>query len=424
MRGLLLHTALVLIAIAACTLVLCLVVRDSRVRRRRAIVVLLAAPSTGPRARPRSRRVRRALVLELADRLHGRSLHEQVPWVDEVEQQALTDLRSRRWVRRARGLRTLYPLNLPDAALRGALDDPDPRVRALAANLARGRTDPSLLRRLVSCLDDPTPIVRQATLDALTRRGVGSAEALHDGLLKAGVLASGDLPEQESRAAAHDVAAATAALAGGWRESPAAGPAHTEAVAPGLVAVTVPSGRAGSAGTLPRPLRSSSLPSDGTRTLLSILRACAATADESLVPPTSRFLADARPEVRAAAVRTLAALGERVEAFLPALSDPDGRVRTEAVTALGRLGARSLAGRLAEALSDRDHAVRAAAATGLTRLEGAGRLLLQRAMRSTDRFAADAARVALGLPPGSDCTSRSISLEQRASLQTLPEHAS
>ena len=98
-------------------------------------------------------------------------------------------------------------------------------------------------------------------------------------------------------------------------------------------------------------------------------------------------------------MRTLAVLGERVEAFVPALSDPDGRVRAEAVAALGRLGARSLAGRVAAALSDRDHGVRAAAAAALTRLDGAGRLLLLHAMRGPDRFAADAARVALGLPP-------------------------
>ncbi len=399
MRELLLRAAGSMTALAALTLLGCVLVRESRVARRRTIEVLLADTSGGPRARPRSRRTRRALVLELADRLHGTSLTEQVPWVAEVRRQAVLDLTSRRWVRRARGLRTLHPLGLDDAVLRGALGDRDPRVRALAAGLARGRTEPQLLARLVTLLDDPTPVVRHATLDALTRRGPGSAQALHEALLAAVVLTAQDLSGRDSRAAQHDLVAALAAQTVGVREASAPGPAHTETVAPGLVVVSVPSGRAGSAGTLPRPLRSSAVPADGTRTLLLVLQACGASADEELLGPTRRFLIDARPEVRAAAVRTLASLGESADALVPALSDVDGRVRTEAVAALGRLGARSLAGRLAHALSDRDHAVRGAAAGALVRLDGAGRLLLQRAMRGTDRFAADAARVALGLPP-------------------------
>ncbi len=399
MLGLLIVGASVMAALSLATLCTCLTVRDIRVRRRRVVVGLLAARSNGPLARPRSSRVRRSIVLELADRLDGSSLREQVPWVGEVRQQGLRDLRSRRWVRRARGLRILHPLGAGDVVIRARLADDDPRVRTLAASLAGGRTDPRLLRRLVCLLDDPTPAVRHASLDALTRRAAGSTQALNDALCGTPVLAPEELPEQDSLAAQHDSAATRAALAAQTREPSETGAAHTERVAPGLVVVNVPSGRAGSAGTLPRPLRARTLPSDQTRTLLLILRACAAAAEESLLPAARPFLTDARPDVRAATVRTLAVLGERVQAFVPALSDPDGRVRAEAVAALGRLGARSLAGRLAGALSDRDHGVRAAAAAALSRLGGAGRLLLQHAMRGPDRFAADAARVALGLPP-------------------------
>ena len=399
MLRLLIVAASVMAALSIAALCTCLTVRDSRVRRRRAIVGLLAARSNGPLARPRFSRVRRSIVLELADRLDGSSLREQVPWVGEVRQQGLRDLRSRRWVRRARGLRILHPLGVGDVVIRAALADHDPRVRALAASLAGGRADPRLLRRLVARLDDPTPSVRHASLDALTRRAAGSTQALYDALCGTPVLTLAELREQDSLAAQHDSAATEAALSPQPTEATATGAAHTTTVAPGLVVVTVPSGRAGSAGTLPRPLRASALPSEQTRTLLLILRACAASAEEALLPATGRFLTDARPDVRAAAVRTLAVLGERVEVFVPVLSDPDGRVRAEAVAALGRLGARSLAGRLAAALSDRDHGVRAAAAAALTRLDGAGQLLLLHAMRGPDRFAADAARVALGLPP-------------------------
>ena len=419
MLRLLVVAASVMAALSLAAVGTCLTVRDSRVRRRRTIVGLLAARSTGPLARPRSSRVRRSIVLELADRLDGSSLREQVPWVGEVRQQGLRDLASRRWVRRARGLRALHPLGVGDVVIRAGLADHDFRVRTLAASLAGGRTDPRLLRRLVALLDDPTPAVRHASLDALTRRAAGSTQALYDALCGTPVLALDELREQDSLAARHDSAATEAALSPQTRQPSGTGAAQTETVAPGLVVVTVPSGRAGSAGTLPRPLRASALPSEQTRTLLLVLRACAASAEQALLPAAARFLADARPDVRAAAVRTLAVLGDRVETFVPALSDPDGRVRAEAVAALGRLGARSLAGRLAAALSDRDHGVRAAAAAALTRLDGAGRLLLMHAMRGPDRFAADAARVALGLPPAGPEQARPVPPDE--TVDVLPD---
>ena len=406
MRGLLLTACLVMAVLCVAVVALCLIVRESRVGRRAAIVAMLAAPAGTARPRPHSSRVRRSIVLELADRLDGSGLREQAPWVTEVTERGLRDLHSRRWLRRAKGLRTLHPLGVADDVIREALDDPDARVRALAASLADGRSDPRLLARLVTLLDDPTPVVRHATLDALTRRGAGSTQALSEALRDTAVLTPEDLREQDSRAAQNDTAAALAAQVAVPMATSGSGSAHTATVAPGLVVITVPSGRAGSAGTLPRPLRASALPSEQTRTLLLVLRACASAAEEALLPVTRPFLADARPDVRAAAVTTLASLGERAEAFVPALSDVDGRVRTAAVTALGRLGARSLAGQLAGALSDRDHGVRAAAAAALARLDGAGRLLLLRATRGPDRFAADAALVALDLAEATAATTR------------------
>lgn len=374
MQAILLRASTVMLALAVVALLTCVAVRDSRTRRRRAIVTLLAAGPDGTRPRPRSARVRRSIVLELADRLRGASLQQEAPWVADVLSQASRDLRSRRWVRRARGLRTLHPLGIGDAVVRDALVDPDRRVRALAAGLASGRSDPRLLARLVRLLEDPTPTVRHAALDALTRRGPAGAQALRTALAATDVLPRGQLED-------HD------------------GPGGTGAPTPGTVLVGVPAHAAGSDGTLPRPLRATALPSDRTRTLLLVLRACAAAAEETLLPATRRFLDDARPEVRAAAVHTLAALGEHAALLLALVDDPDGRVRAEAVSAVGRLGARSLAGRVAVALSDRDHGVRTAAARALARLDAAGRLLLQTAVRGRDPYAADAARYALDLPP-------------------------
>ena len=226
MLRLLIVAASVMAALSLAALCTCLTVRDSRVRRRRAVVGLLAARSSGPLARPRSSRVRRSIVLELADRLDGSSLREQVPWVVEVKQQGLRDLRSRRWVRRARGLRILHPLGVGDVVIRAALGDQDPRVRMLAASLAGGRADPRLLRRLVALLDDPTPAVRHASLDALTRRAAGSTQALYDALSGTPVLALDELREQDSLAAQHDSAATEAALSPQTREPTATGAAH------------------------------------------------------------------------------------------------------------------------------------------------------------------------------------------------------
>jgi HEAT repeat protein len=81
------------------------------------------------------------------------------------------------------------------------------------------------------------------------------------------------------------------------------------------------------------------------------------------------------------------------------MDDTDGRVRAAAVAAVGRSGDRSLAGRIAERLSDRDHGVRQAAAAALFQLGAGGKLVLRAALTGPDRYAADAARSALGLPP-------------------------
>lgn len=402
MRLLLLRSALVMAVAAGLVLLACVLVSCIRTRRRARIERLV---EDGRGRRPRSAWMRRAVLLEYADRLTGPTLRSTVPWSRQVLGAAVRDLGRRSWVRRARGLRTLAPLGISDFRLRTLLQDRDPRVRALAAGVATGRSDPAVLRALVGLLDGPAPYVRHAALDALTRRATGSSRPLIEALLATEVLGASDLDEVERRSAHADLAARSLSQDGMAPEPHRAGEAsRTVEVEPGVLAVVVglrthgvtPPGLPD---TLPRPLRATTAASTRTRTLLLMLRAAAASADPSLVPSAGRFLADARPEVRAAAVRTLAVLGAPAADLLDHLDDPDGRVRADACSAMATLRARDQAGRLASALADRDHGVRQAAAHALGRLGAAGRLLLERAAKGADLYAADAARAVLGRPP-------------------------
>lgn len=331
-----------------------------RARRRREVQAALAALAT----RPPSARARRAVVLELADRLDGQALRATVPYLDEVLGEAERDVTSRRWVRRARGARTLATTHLDGARLLALLTDRDARVRALAASVAVGSVDARVCAAAVDLLDDEADYVRFAALDGLSRRGAGSGDALATALRATPV------------ALADDTADARA------------------------VTITLPGpDTPGRSGTSPRPLRSSLYTARDTRRLLLLLRAATASADPTLTEPCRAFLTDARPDVRAAAVTACAALGTGVRDLAPLLDDVDGRVRTAAAQAWGRLGATSAAALLAPALGDRDHGVRQAAAASLHELGPAGRLLLAAATRGEDPYAADAARLALGLAP-------------------------
>ena len=398
MRLLLLLVGLLLTVGAGVALLAALVSRELRVRRRAAVDAALAAASTtGRSARRRSRRlsgdVRRAVLLELADRVSSETLRAQAPGVRRTLSEAEGDLRSRRWVRRCRGLRTLMTLGLPVPPLLRLLADRHPRVRALACAAAADRDEPELLYALVRLLSDPHPLVRFSALDAVGRRGSAVVAALGRALDDSPLLRVEELegPERgerddRRRAGPGQHRARRWPLRDRRRRRPAVQPA-------------VPGAAPGVAGTLPRPLAPSSRADLPTSRLLLLLQAASASAEPGLAAAVRPFAGDARALVRAAAVAAMAALGGHGSDLLLPLEDPDGRVRAAAAAAVGRTGDRALAGRLAARLRDRDHAVRQAAAASLAVLGPGGALVLRAALRDPDPYAADAARSALGLPP-------------------------
>ena len=396
MRDLLLLAALVMATTAAMALATSLLVATVRVRRAGRVAELVAAGRLGDR--PRSGWVRREVLLEYAERLTAASLRSAVPWSTESAAHAARDLRRRSWSRRARGLRTLQPLGVTDEQVTAALRDRHASVRSLAATAATGHTETAVRRALVRLLDDRAPYVRYSALDALTRRAAANVDSLQEALAATPVLESVGLDEVDRLLASAD----RRAMDESWRLAGTAAPdgadtaAATSAVGSGVVSVVLRRApRSGRLGTTPRPLRATTVRSRSTRTILLLLQAAAPSADTALVPAVFRFRADARPEVRAAAVRTLAALGVEPEQLLCQLDDPDGRVRTAAAAAMGQLGAREMSSRLVVALSDRDHGVRQSAAHALGCLGPPGRLLLEDTARGDDEYAADAARAVL-----------------------------
>lgn len=406
MRELLELSGLVLLVLGAATVLVALGTREVRVARQRRTRAALAAVAAARPPGRLSKRVRRAVLLELAELFTQDTLEQQAPGHRATAVEATQDLRARRWTRRSRGLRTLQSLGLTTRELVRGLRDPHPRVRAQAATAAVDRDEPEVLEALVDLLQDEDAYVRFTALDAVTRRSTGTAEALAVALDRTPLLDREHLPELE-RAVADADARAAEAVRDLARPDPdevvAPGDVpRTERVASGVVAVALrgtEDDTPGRPGTLPRPLRATTFPSTATRTLVLLLTGASTTTDPGSIPSVARFTGDARPEVRSAALGALAALGADRDLLLPGLQDPDGRVRAAAVTALARSGDRTLAGLLAAQLADRDHGVRQAAAAALTGLGAAGRLLLQDAVSGPDRYAADAARSALGLPP-------------------------
>jgi HEAT repeat protein len=122
------------------------------------------------------------------------------------------------------------------------------------------------------------------------------------------------------------------------------------------------------------------------------------------VPALRRLCADARPEVRLAAVELLGRVGGAADADVLAgcLRDGSAEVRARAIRALGRLGAADVTAELRAALADPVFFVRVAAAHALGAIgdrESAPALLeLARADRA--EVAAAAARAAAGVAPG------------------------
>lgn len=121
--------------------------------------------------------------------------------------------------------------------------------------------------------------------------------------------------------------------------------------------------------------------------------------EPTLLGPALRHHDHADADVRAGVAEVLVSSGgaEAIRALEEFLSDPAAKVRATAADGLGALGHWPSAPRLAERLTDRAWEVRRAAGLALSRLNGPGRLYLQRALRNDDPFARDMARQVLDL---------------------------
>jgi HEAT repeat protein len=114
-------------------------------------------------------------------------------------------------------------------------------------------------------------------------------------------------------------------------------------------------------------------------------------------PRATRSLGDAlldrEADVRSSAAWALGSIsdGAATEMVAPLLRDPAWYVRAHAAAALGRIGDVSAVDGLAAALEDRSWWVRRNALDALVRLGGPSVPALQRALRSSDRFARDCA---------------------------------
>lgn len=119
-----------------------------------------------------------------------------------------------------------------------------------------------------------------------------------------------------------------------------------------------------------------------------------------LLGPALAYRDHSDPQVRAAVARVIASSGGvgAVEALETFLADPVPEVRARAATGLAALGHWPSVPLLSLRLEDAAWEVRRAAGLGLDRLGGPGKLYLQRALASRDRFAREMARQVLDLP--------------------------
>jgi HEAT repeat protein len=142
------------------------------------------------------------------------------------------------------------------------------------------------------------------------------------------------------------------------------------------------------------------LPRLSGTTLPVALEVAAAVAEPHLLEPGLELASHQDAEVRTRAVTLLGALGGEgaVTALEQALGDPESDVRAAAATALADLAHWPAAASVARMLEDPAWDCRRAAGLGLLRLGEPGRLLLNRALDSDDRFAADMARHVMDLP--------------------------
>jgi len=131
-----------------------------------------------------------------------------------------------------------------------------------------------------------------------------------------------------------------------------------------------------------------------------VLEVAAPIAEPRLLAPALELTGHPSAGVRCRAVTLAGAVGgeHAVTALDRALGDPDPSVRAAAATALADLEHWPAAPALAHMLEDEAWDCRRAAGLGLLRLGEPGRLFLNRALASEDRFAADMARHVMDLP--------------------------
>lgn len=135
----------------------------------------------------------------------------------------------------------------------------------------------------------------------------------------------------------------------------------------------------------------------GTTRLLDV---AAGVRDTSFIAPAVRLSGADDPELRARAVGLLGRVGgeDAVTRAEEMLDDPVAGVRAAAVRALGNLGYWPAAPEVGGLLGDGSWEVRREAGLALRAMGSPGQLVLRRATREGDRFAADMARLTLALP--------------------------
>ncbi|HWL40366.1 MAG TPA: HEAT repeat domain-containing protein [Gemmatimonadaceae bacterium] len=130
------------------------------------------------------------------------------------------------------------------------------------------------------------------------------------------------------------------------------------------------------------------------------LRLAEALAGPTFLPAGISFASSEDPALRTSAANLLGAIGNMSAAsrLIEMLSDSHSDVRASAASGLGRMRHWQAASDLAKGLCDSAWAVRRDSALALRALGAPGVLLLRRALKGSDAFAADMARQTLDLP--------------------------
>ncbi len=130
------------------------------------------------------------------------------------------------------------------------------------------------------------------------------------------------------------------------------------------------------------------------------LKVAEALAGPKFLPAGIRFSTSSDPGLRASAANLLAAIGDASggSRLVQLLSDPSSDVRAAAARGLGRMRHWQAASNLAAGLCDSAWRVRRESGLALRAVGAPGILLLRKAVKGNDAFAADMAQLVLDLP--------------------------